>query len=88
MVCGFFLCSKPLDDVLVIQQRADGQCCKPHGECTDLVTGCAAWLQALGMVSATVYLPILVEVDQIHQELIADSAYEAGWVPANTMAST
>lgn len=82
----FFLCRKSLDDVLVAQQRAGRQGCKPHGECTDLITGCAAWLQALSMVPATVYLPILVEVDQIHQELIADSTYEAGWVPANTVA--
>jgi hypothetical protein len=39
------------------------------------------------MVPAAVDLAVLVKVDQIHQQLIADSAYEAGWVPANAMAS-
>lgn len=60
---------------------------KPAGVCSNLIAGCTARLQALSMVPATVYLPILVKVDQIHQELIADSAYEARRVPANAMAS-
>lgn len=37
------------------------------------------------MVSAAVDLSILVEVDQVDQELVADAADEAGRVPANTM---
>lgn len=57
------------------------------GASSDLVTGCAARLQALCVVPATVDLPILVKVDQIHQELVADSADKAGWVPADTVAS-
>lgn len=56
------------------------------GASSDLVAGCAAWLQALCMVPATVDLPILVKVDQIYQELIADGANKAGWVPADTVA--
>lgn len=60
----------------------------PHRVRADLVTGCTARLEALGVVPATVYLPVLVKVDQVHQEFIADSAYEAWRVPANTMAST
>jgi len=54
----------------------------------DLITGCAARLQALGVVPATVYLPILVKVDQIHQQLVADGADEARRVPANAVAGT
>lgn len=56
--------------------------------CSDLITGCAARLQALGVVPATVYLPILVKVDQIHQQLVADGADEARRVPANAVAGT
>lgn len=37
------------------------------------------------MVPAAVDLPILVKVDQVDQQLIADAADEAGRVPANTM---
>ena len=58
------------------------------GASSDLVAGCAARLQALCVVPATVDLPILVKVDQIHQELIADGADKAGWVPADTVAGT
>lgn len=54
----------------------------------DLVTGCTAWLQALSMVPTTVDLPVLIEVDQVNQKLIADCADEAGRVPADAMAST
>lgn len=66
--------------------RGDGQRWGPQAACSDLVAGCAARLQALGVVPATVYLPILVKVDQIHQQLVADSADEAGRVPAHTVA--
>lgn len=45
----------------------------------------AAGLEALGVVPATVDLPILVEVDQVNQQLIADTADEAGRVPADAM---
>lgn len=54
---------------------------------SDLIAGCTVWLRALGMVSATVDLPILVEVDHINQELIADGAYVAWWVPVHPVAS-
>lgn len=63
--------------------------CNPGSRAdSDLVAGCAARLQALRVVPATVYLPILVKVDQIHQELVADSADKAGWVPADTVSGT
>lgn len=45
----------------------------------------AAGLEALSVVPATVDLPILVEVDQVDQQLVADTADEAGRVPADTM---
>lgn len=58
-----------------------------EGRGSDLVAGRAAWLQAFRVMPATVDLPVLVKVDQIYQELIADGAYEAGRVPADAMAS-
>lgn len=50
-----------------------------------LIAGSAAGLEALGVVPATVDLPILVEVDEVNQQLIADTADEAGRVPADAM---
>lgn len=50
-----------------------------------LITGGAARLQPLSMVPAAVDLPVLVEVDEVHQELIAHAAHEAGWVPAHAV---
>lgn len=50
-----------------------------------LITCSAAGLEALGVVPATVDLPILVEVDQIDQQLVADAADEAGRVPADAV---
>lgn len=47
-----------------------------------LVTGLAAGLQPLSVVPAAVDLPVLVEVDQIHQQLAAGDALEALGVPA------
>lgn len=84
----FFCAAKTAQDQVLplAEARGDGPCWEPHAVCSDLVAGCAARLQALGVVPATVYLPILVEVDQVHQQLVADSAYEARWVPANTVA--
>lgn len=38
------------------------------------------------MVPATINLSILIEVDEIYQQLIANTADKAWWVPANTMA--
>lgn len=45
----------------------------------------AAGLEALGVVPATVDLPILVEVDQVDQQLVADTADEAGRMPADAV---
>lgn len=59
--------------------------CHPRRAGSYLVAGGAAGLEALSMVPAAVDLPILVEVDQVDQQLIADAADEAGRVPANAM---
>lgn len=75
----------PNSPVWVMPQRAAGGAASPR-ERTDLVTGGTARLQALGVVPAAVDLAVLVEVDQVHQELVADGAYEAGRVPANPVA--
>ena len=46
-----------------------------------LITGRAAWLGRLRVVPATEELPVLVEVDEVDEELLADGAGEAGGVP-------
>lgn len=51
-----------------------------------LVTGGAARLQPLGVVPPAEDLPVLVEVDEVHQELAARAAHEAGRVPAHAVA--
>ena len=51
-----------------------------------LITGGAARLQPLCVVPATVDLPILVEVNEVHQELVAHAAHKAGRMPAHAMA--
>lgn len=50
-----------------------------------LITGSAARLQPLGVVSAAVDLPVLVEVDEVHQELVAHAAHKAGWMPTHAV---
>lgn len=52
-----------------------------------LVAGGAARLQPLGVVPAAVNLPVLVEVDEVHQELVAHAAHEAGGMPAHAVTS-
>ncbi|TNN29514.1 hypothetical protein EYF80_060337 [Liparis tanakae] len=52
----------------------------------DARTGGAARLQPLGVVPAAVDLPVLVEVDEVHQQLVAGAAHEAGRVPAHAAA--
>ena len=46
-----------------------------------LITGRAAWLGGLGVVPAAEELPVLVEVDEVDEEFLADGAGEAGGVP-------
>lgn len=58
---------------------------KPGRAGSYLVARRAAGLEALGVVPAAVDLPILVEVDQVDQQLVADAADEAGRVPANAV---
>lgn len=50
-----------------------------------LIARCTPGLEALGMMPTTVNLAVLVEVDQIDQQFIADAADEARRVPANTV---
>lgn len=51
-----------------------------------LITGRAARLCGLCMVSTAVEFAVLVEVDEIHQQLLADGAGEAGGVPHSSWA--
>lgn len=53
-----------------------------------LIAGSAARFQPLGVVPAAVDLSILVEVNEVHQELIAHAAHKAGRVPTHTMTRT
>lgn len=48
---------------------------------THLVAGGAAGSEELGMVPAAVDPPVLLEVDEVHQGLVAEVAGEAGRVP-------
>ena len=50
---------------------------------TYLVTGGAAWLERLGVVTPAVDVVVLVEVDEVDEELLARDADEAGGVPAD-----
>ena len=50
-----------------------------------LIARCTPGLEALGMMPTTVNLAVLVEVDQIDQQFIADAADEARRVPANAV---
>lgn len=50
-----------------------------------LIAGSAAGLQPLGVVPAAVDLPVLVEVDEVHQELVAHAAHKAGWMPTHAV---
>ncbi len=52
---------------------------------TYLITGGAARLQPLGVVPTAVDLPILVKVDEVHQELAAHAAHETGRMPTHAM---
>jgi len=40
------------------------------------------------MVATTEDLPVLVEVDKIHQQLVTHAAHKALWVPAHPVART
>ena len=46
-----------------------------------LITGRAAWFGRLRVVPAAEELPVLVEVDEVDEEFLADGAGEAGGVP-------
>lgn len=54
--------------------------------CTYLITGGASWLQPFSMMAPTIDLAVLVEVDEVHQELLAHAAHKAGWVPTHVVA--
>lgn len=53
--------------------------------CVYLIAGSAAWLQPLGVVPAAVDLSILVEINEVHQQLVAHAAHEARRVPTHTV---
>lgn len=57
----------------------------PPGDRPHLVTGLAAGLQPFGVVPAAVDLPVLVEIDQIHQQLAAGDTLETLGVPAASL---
>lgn len=53
-----------------------------------LVAASAARLLAVSVVAATEQLPLLPEVDHVHQQLAAGAAHEAGRVPQPVVAGT
>ena len=53
-----------------------------------LITSSTARLEHLSVVSATVDASILVEVNQVHQEIVTNLAHKAAWVPTSTLSST
>ena len=53
-----------------------------------LITRSTSGLDQLGVVAAAIQLPVTVEVDQIHQQLLARRAHEARRVPDPVLAST
>lgn len=55
---------------------------------TNLITGLAAWAQAFSVVTPTVDLASMIEVDEVNKQLPACGAYKALWVPAGTQACT
>lgn len=57
----------------------------PRPRRTHLITGTAARLQPLSVMSAAVKLSILVEIDQIHQQLLTHGADETLGVPVLSM---
>ena len=53
-----------------------------HTQWSHLIAGWASWFQQLSVVSSTVDLSILVEVDKVYQQLLTRGARKACWVPA------
>lgn len=51
-----------------------------------LITRRAPWFEKLSMVSSAEDLAILVEIDQIHQQLLTCGTHKARWVPAGARA--
>ena len=51
-----------------------------------LITSTAAGLQPLSVVSATEDLSVLVEIDEVHQQLLTHVAHKALGMPALPMA--
>ena len=77
----YFLTLYPLEffviDILYIQCYFK----LPH-----LITGGAAWLEALGVVAAAEERSVPPEVDEVNQQLLADAAGEAARVPGRLLA--
>ena len=53
-----------------------------------LITSSTAGLKHLSVVSAAVDASILVEVNQVHQEIVTNLAHKAAWVPTSTLSGT
>lgn len=53
-----------------------------------LITSSTARLKHLSVVSAAVDTSILVEVNQVHQEIVTNLAHKAAWVPTSTLSGT
>lgn len=59
----------------------------PEGAClrepqrTYLITASTSWFLTVTVMSATVQLPILPEINHVNQEFVAGTAGETSWVP-------
>lgn len=55
---------------------------------THLVAGRASRLQRLGVVPSAIQLPLSIEVDEIHKQLLTDATREARRMPARVWSSS
>lgn len=62
--------------------------CNSRVRVSHLITGRTSRFESLSMVATTEDLPVLVEVDKIHQQLVTHAAHKALWVPAHPVART
>jgi len=72
---------QPLAKLRSFYQQQKGGKSLPPLPGTHLVTGGTAGSEELGVVPAAVDPPVLLEVDEVHQQLVAEVAGEAGRVP-------
>ena len=48
---------------------------------TNLIARRASGLDSLGVMPSAEELPVLVEIDEVHQKLFADVAHKTPWMP-------